>query len=300
MFGQGLGCKNIMNLEDFITGERFQALADVSVIPEGDSIGESNCDFVIKQQQNNNYKAFYYNALTNILPDYVQNARVIFVNIYTLDKFFSKIFPLLKNKYIFVSHNSDSAFTDSHINYLNDNKVIKWYSQNKTLNHEKLLAIPIGIANQQYTHGNLQLLKQIQGYPLDKKYLAYKNFDLYTNFQARSYIDHITSQNGIVMSSKVDQTNYLTSLAESIFCVSPPGNGVDCHRVWECLYLKTIPIIKYDDCYDQFKHLPILFVDDWHSVTADLLNASIINFQHTLKNTLPELSMSYWKKNIYE
>jgi hypothetical protein len=115
-----------MNIKDFITGEKFQALADVSVIPEGDSVGESNCDFVIKQQQNNNYNTFYYNAFTNTLPDYVQNARVIFVNGWTLDKFFNKIFPLLKNKYVFISHNSDSSFTNEYNNYLNDEKVLKW------------------------------------------------------------------------------------------------------------------------------------------------------------------------------
>jgi len=289
-----------MNSEDFITGEKFQALADVSVIPEGDAVGESNCDFVIKQQQNNNYATFYYNTLTDALPDYLQNARVIFVNTWTLDKFFSKIFPLLKNKYIFISHNSDAAFTDAYAHYLNDAKVLKWYSQNIASTHEKLFMLPIGIANQQYPHGNLGLLDNIIDSSYDKQYLVYKNFDIYTNFQVRSSIDYITTRNGIAMSSRSDQTSYLSDLAKSVFCISPPGNGVDCHRVWECLYLKTVPIIKSDICYKQFSHLPILFIDDWHGVTIDFLNSSVINFQQILKNTIPELSMSYWKKTIYE
>lgn len=289
-----------MNIEDFITGEKFQALADISVIPEGNGIGESNCDFVIKQQQNNNYNTFYYNDLTDTLPDYVQNARTIFVNTWTLEKFFNKIFPLLKNKYIFISHNSDAAFTDTYKNLLNDEKVVKWYTQNKAINHEKLFTLPIGIANQQYPHGNLELLNQIIDNSFNKQYLVYKNFDIHTNFQTRSYIDHITTQNGILMNSKLDQTNYLANLAKSIFCISPPGNGIDCHRVWECLYLKTVPIIQYDNCYEQFKHLPILFIDDWNTVTIEFLNKLINAFQTPLKNTLPELSMVYWKEKIYE
>lgn len=287
-----------MNIKDFITGERFQALADVSVIPEGNAVGESNCDFVIKQQQNNNYTTFYYNALTNTLPDYVQNARTIFVNNWTLDKFFNIIFPLLKNKYIFISHNSDSAFTDAYNNYLNNEKVIKWYSQNKALYHEKLFALPIGIANQQYPHGNLELLSQIINSSLDKQYLSYKNFDIYSNFQVRSHVDHITSQNGIQMNPKTDQVNYLTSIAKSIFCISPPGNGVDCHRVWECLFLKTIPIIKWDTCYEQFKHLPILFIDDWCKVTKEFLSNQIPTFTNLIHNDFPELDMNYWKNKI--
>jgi len=289
-----------MNTSEFITGERFQALADVSVIPEGNLVGESNCDFVVKQQQNNNYNTFYYNDFTDTLPDYVQNARTIFVNNWTLDKFFNKIFPLLKNKYIFISHNSDAALTDTHTHFLNDKKVLKWYTQNKAINHKKLFTLPIGIANQQYSHGNLELLNQIIDNSFNKQYLVYKNFDIHTNFQTRSYIDHITTQNGILMSSKLDQTNYLAKLAKSIFCISPPGNGIDCHRVWECLYLNTVPIIQYDNCYEQFKHLPILFIDDWKDVTIEFLNKSINAFQPSLKNTLPELSMVYWKEKIYE
>jgi len=289
-----------MNIDNFITGERFQALADVSIIPEGEAVGESNCDFVVKQQINNNYNTFYYNNYTATLPDYVQNARIIFVNTWTLDKFFNTIFPLLKNKYIFISHNSDSAFTSTYAHYLDSGKVLKWYSQNIACNHTKLFAIPIGIANQQYSHGNLGLLKQIIDTSHSKEYLAYKNFDIYTNFQIRSHIDHITTQNGIPMNNRVDQPSYLTNLAKCIFCISPPGNGVDCHRVWECLYLKTIPIIKYNDSFIQFKHLPILFIDDWSTVTAEFLNKASVNFQANWKSNLTELNMLDWKDKIYD
>jgi hypothetical protein len=288
-----------MNNSSFISGERFQALADVSIIPEGSDLGESNCGFVLAQQSNNNYNTFYYNENTLTLPDYVQNARVIFVNTYTLDKFFVKIFPLLQHSYIFISHNSDNAFTEKYTEYLNNCKVKKWFSQNILTHHPKLFSLPIGIANQQYSHGDLNLLASIIKLNNKKENLVYKNFDIYTNFQIRSHIDYITSQNGIAMDSRVDQPNYLTNIAKSIFCVSPPGNGVDCHRVWECLYLKTIPIIKYDNCYEQFKHLPILFIDDWSKVTIDFLNSSVEPFQQNLKNNLAELNMSYWKTNIY-
>jgi len=289
-----------MNIENFITGERFQALADISVIPEGDAVGESNCDFVIKQQQNNNYNTFYYNDFTNTLPDYVQKARIIFVNTWTLDKFFSKIFPLLKNSYIFISHNSDSAFTAAYTHYLNDSKVLKWFSQNASSNHKKLFTLPIGIANQQYTHGNLELLSQIIDSSYNKSYLTYKNFDIHTNFHERSQIDHITSQNGICMNTKVNQIDYLTNLSRSVFCVSPPGNGIDCHRVWECLYLKTIPIVKYDNCYNNFKHLPILFIDNWYDITPNFLNTIANDLRFNLNNSQPELNMLYWKSKIYE
>lgn len=287
-------------LEEFITGERFQKLADVSIIPEGNEAGESNCDFVIQQQTNNDYKVFYYNSNTNTIPEYVQNARTIFVNNWTLEKFFSKIFPLLKNKYVFISHNSDASFTEKYAEFLNSDKVLRWYSQNTSLVHDKLFSLPIGIANQQYPHGDLGLLDSVINASYNKEYLVYKNFDMYTNYQVRSYINHVTTQNNIFMSARSDQPSYLSSLAKSFFCISPPGNGVDCHRVWECLYLKTVPVIKKDVCYHHFSHLPILFIDDWNQVTTELLKSQTHNFQTNLKKILPELNMSYWRSQIYE
>ena len=42
-------------IEQFISGERFQALADISFIHTGNGNGESECGFVKEQQNNNKY-----------------------------------------------------------------------------------------------------------------------------------------------------------------------------------------------------------------------------------------------------
>jgi hypothetical protein len=52
-----------MELDQFISGERFQALADISIIPYGSGNGEKECYFVKEQQKNNNYKVFYYDNI---------------------------------------------------------------------------------------------------------------------------------------------------------------------------------------------------------------------------------------------
>ena len=289
-----------MELDQFISGERFQGLADISIIPSGSEVGESDFYFVKDQQKNNNYNAFYYNEGIDTIPDYVQNAKIIFVNTWTFDKFFKYIFPLLTGKYIFISHNSDISFDSRFERYLNTEKVIAWFSQNTEIIHDKLFSLPIGIANQQYEHGDLPLLKHLCEQDIKKDNLVYKNFNCSTNSSERIFIDHITTANGILMHSNVQQKDYFYNLARSIFAVSPPGNGPDCHRVWECLYLNTVPIVKSSNTFNQFTDLPILFIDDWNTINKHWLQVRIELMQKSLSQSIirEKLSMSYWKNKI--
>jgi hypothetical protein len=284
----------IMDVENFISGERFQALADISFIPIGNDNGESECGFVKDQQRNNNYNVFYYDSNTTVLPD-MSNIKKIFVNTWTLDKFFNTIFPLLKGQYIFISHNSDLGFTERYLGFLNDDRVIKWFSQNVYLVQEKLISLPIGLGNQQYPHGNVTLIKHIMETNINKEILVFKNFDINTNFSERSMVDQNTTKNNILMSPHCNQQDYFVKLAQSMFVISPPGNGVDCHRVWECLYFKTIPVVKRHPCFNQYSDLPILFIDDWNTVTEDFLLANLKQFNVA---DIQQLHLDYWKSLI--
>jgi len=287
-----------MELNQYISGERIQGIANISAIPLGNGNGETECGFVIDQQRNNNYKAFYYDENTNSISEELQSAKVIFVNTWTLDKFFRKIFPLLTKKYIFISHNSDMALTDAHSPYLDNDKVIKWYSQNCACSHSKAFPLPIGLGNQQYPHGNVELVNSIIGSNIQKEQLIFKNFSTGTNYSKRTAVDIITSNNGIYMSAPMIQREYFESIAKSIFCISPPGNGVDCHRIWECLYFKTIPIVEDDPCFNRLKHLPILFIKDWSEVTLDFLMKKIYILK-SFNACIEELRVDYWRDHIH-
>lgn len=284
-----------MELNQFISGERFQGLADISFIPIGNGLGESECDFVKTQQKNNNYKVYYYSENT-VVTDLL-DVRTIFVNTWTLPKFFRVIFPQLKGKYNFISHNSDMGLANEYRQFLDSDKVIKWYSQNKSIEHEKAFSLPIGLGNSQYPHGNLFLLRNVIEKNKQKTKLVCKNFSVETNSGVRSYIDLVTNINGFRMQSKVAQQEYFDNLAEYSFCFSPPGNGIDCHRIWECLYLKTIPIVEYHECFKDFKHLPILFIKDWNTITYDFLNNNL-DIYKKFSTPISELNIDFWKGKI--
>lgn len=97
------------------------------------------------------------------------------------------------------------------------------------------------------------------------------------------------------MSNKTDITRYLNYISKSKFVISPPGNGIDCHRIWECMFLGTTPIVLYNECFSQFNHLPILFVDSWEEVTTESLRNKVDNYSF---DNIKELTLDYWREKI--
>ncbi|OWU86401.1 hypothetical protein ATO6_06185 [Oceanicola sp. 22II-s10i] len=54
---------------------------------------------------------------------------------------------------------------------------------------------------------------------------------------------------------------------EAAFEASPRGNSIDCHRTWEALLLRTIPIVKTTPMDPIYDGLPVVIVQDWSEVT---------------------------------
>ena len=56
---------------------------------------------------------------------------------------------------------------------------------------------------------------------------------------------------------------YLDNIYNHRFVLCPEGNGIDTHRLWECLYMGTIPIVKANKNVRFYEDLPILMVNEW-------------------------------------
>jgi hypothetical protein len=67
------------------------------------------------------------------------------------------------------------------------------------------------------------------------------------------------------------------------FCICPEGNGVDTHRLWEAIYLKTVPIViksKFTDILIK-NNLPLVVIDDWSDLNIEKLNYQDYNFANS-------------------
>lgn len=170
-----------------------------------------------------------------------------------------------------ITHNSDYDINANHLDILNKSNLIKWYAQNVNIDHYKLFSIPIGLANDKWTHGDKKIFDNVNNQDIQKNILCYSNFDINTNIVERQYCLNNTPKEFIY--SKTDFSSYLTQLKSSLFTISPEGNGIDCHKTWEAIYLKTIPIVKKSILTWNFKQmkLPLLLINDWSELkTLDL------------------------------
>ena len=56
--------------------------------------------------------------------------------------------------------------------------------------------------------------------------------------------------------------------------ICPEGTGIDCHRIYESMFLDAIPILKTSNLNTFYKNLPVICVTDWDEITEEFLNAN--------------------------
>lgn len=237
----------------------------------------------------------------------VQQGDIVFVKTELLDAFVEKIHPTISSAYILITHNSDNPSPGQFEYLLEDPKIAHWFGQNQSMTHPKFTGIPIGIANEidswgrPLLHGRSEYLElvaeKICG--MDKTRLLYLYFDPYTNREVRLPVrSYFLQQDFCKWARRRPYLAYLSYMADHKFAVSPPGNGLDCHRTWEALYLGVIPIVQRSSMDETLKGLPVLFVDDWSEVNKEMLQAASSGMSLE-RYSREKLDMEFWKEVIH-
>lgn len=205
------------------------------------------------------------------------NISTYFVKTDYIHEFFnSSLLP--KTTFNLITHNSDHNINHNHSKYLEYIFLNKWFAQNVNHEHSKLIPIPIGIANEEWPHGDTKTLQLVIDKSCKKKRLMYSNFNLSTNTKQREYcLQYIKPE---YVENNVTFETYLQHTAESYFSICPLGNGIDSHRIWESLYLRTVPIVEetYNISYLQRSlNLPIVIIKKWNELPNLDLNIKLYN-----------------------
>jgi len=238
---------------DIPSGERFQMMADYYIGLDEDFFGYNP---VIKEQKNRhiNINSINYNW---------ENSQILFCYGHRINDFAKKL-KFLKNKCVIIFGNSDENQTLEKCQpYIDCQKVSHIFCQNLMFHHYKVSFIPIGLANSHWDHGNIQYFLNIKEIIKTKEILC--SFKVHTNPTLRTKCLQYVEEIGIENRHFENQQDYLNELASSKFCISPEGNGIDCHRFWECIWLKTIPIVIRNPLVEKISKMgiPCIILDDW-------------------------------------
>lgn len=215
-------------------------------------------------------------------PEKVGLGDTVFVEYDSLERFAKRYLPKIQHKFILVTANcergGDSPMPGRFAFLLENDKIAAWFVQNlDCCSSGKLVAIPIGLANSYWEHGNTELLDRAIPVALakdrqERDIFIYVNFSLHTNQREREgCFKHFAQMEKTRTAHAKPFGAYLDDLAHTVFVISPSGNGLDCHRTWEALLMGCYPVVKSSTLNPLYEGLPVVIVKDWSEVTEKFL-----------------------------
>jgi len=264
---------------EFIAGTQYQRIADYIIGPD-------------RQDR--------------ILPS--NTTKVVWCRPDFLDLVFNQCSSVPESKFILITHCSDYEINKIFFDKKPSN-IIKWFAQNVTYEHPDLHCIPIGLESNSgpyrgaYTDFNW-LFNNVAPEPVSNKIInkIYCNFNLRTHSNRRNVLEKLQQNDICFLDVGREYKAYCEKVKEFLFIASPRGNGLDCHRTWETLYLGSIPIVEESFSLREItKGLPVLFVKDWNDEME--LQEKMSYFKNLYKNgqafvNTERLNITYWCNKI--
>jgi hypothetical protein len=270
---------NILNLyptsTPYLSGDTFRNLADYDFTPN---------------RKNNKSR------IANL-----ENGSIVFVNTKDYMSFIQLRTKISIHHLKIICHNSDVEFNSDLLNQSPIGDII--YAVNATMFSKRLIPIPIGLENLRlYNNGIISRYRKLsQNIPSIPK--IFYSFSLHTNATTRTfYSNKLKKYDYAIGYKRLDNNSYLMEMSKFMFCFSPPGNGIDCHRTWESIAINVIPICLKSPLIEYFVSLglPIWMIEDFSEIIDIQLHSSLENkYIEIMSNSNKESSyIDYWKMRI--
>lgn len=242
---------------NIFSGEQFQELCSVYIGRPEDFLFNPRISAQTDRHQH-----------INVIPSEYNNPPIVFCYTHRIRDLAGKL-NNFRYPFILISHNSDTNIDDTFHDVANHPKIFYWFTQNLNTCHPKISLIPIGVANIQWPHGRRELFAA-------DYYSQVKTSDLYFQFGPSNINERKRCYDAVSrfypFQPQLESAIYLRTLANYKFCVSPEGNGVDCHRIWEALLCNCIPIIKDSPFAQHISAIyPVIVVNEWSTITPEFV-----------------------------
>lgn len=235
-------------------------------------------------------------------------------------KIFADNLHRLKKPCILITSDGDRPVPSSYSKImcekiLNNSMIKKWYTQNydKSIIHKKLDYYPIGfdlhtskwfINNKVSDKINFMIncrLKNPTSRRISNKIFSDTHYSM--SHPIRYFIYEKIKNIPIFQLSKQKESfvNITKQYNKYNFCLSPRGNGRDCHRTWELFLAGVIVITLTSSLDDMFinNNLPVVILknlNELENITEEKLDEWYkLNINKTnINNIFPKLSYDYW------
>lgn len=176
------------------------------------------------------------------------------------------------------------------------------YSVNIVNRSDYVHPLPIGLENRwRLNNGRTRPFRKSQARKQSSRaQLVFAAFTVGTNTQERAAARAACIAAGIPFNeSRLTPRQHRKQLLNSYFVISPPGNGSDCHRTWEAIYLGCVPVVLRGSLAEEFiSRLPILAVNDWTKF-LDTPKDEMLHQYEILRERPCELALeNTWKHHL--
>ena len=267
----------IANLCDYDFGDQAGCLGGVSGAFMKDA-NESNLEFIKKVNDKkfmtlfiDNIRLYKRKILCSTATDQMRVDKMMEEN--DLLRVLAEIMFMKETKFIIFCNNEDTPITEDIHLHIPQN-VLAIYAANAIGYGGKLHPFPYGLQRKLYpVDVRLDVMQSAIKHDPKASKLLYINHAEHTNLSERGNIrEMFANKSFATISPRVDYPEYCKQIQAHKFMICPEGNAVDCHRNWEVLLLKRVPIMKrnpyLEECY---KDYPILWVDDYADVSKTML-----------------------------
>lgn len=273
--------KNRPSSRPFLSGDSYRALADVLY----DNTHRCNADEI------NSFKG---------------ETVIVFLSSWFMKDFTENVLKDIKKPFILITHQGDVNIDSSkeYVDVAENPFLKKWFCQNCTLKHEKVIPLPIGLEDRwRHNAGAISDFRKKTYINRRKMSKILFGFSINTNPAKRvpCYLAFAKSKIADEIYKAPNAHLYRKLLSKYMFVASPEGNGLDCHRTWEAMYLNVIPIVEENEMTLSFEKLslPVWCIKDWKEVSSMTEEELAEKYDEIMKKSNKDaLWLSYWKKEI--
>lgn len=199
-----------------------------------------------------------------------------------LDTFVRIVLPSIKAPFTLLTTDGDASvpsdLAKETVDQLLANPfLVSWYSQNCDGDHPRIKPFPIGL--DLHTPRSFatpaRLVRQLETIRGEQVNASRRPPRLFCDFsiskgsrQRRELLDALEGCPHVdFLRQRVSQRSIWKLYSQYPLVLSTEGNGLDCHRTWELLYLGCIVVTRTSPLDPLYKGLPVIVVDDWREVT---------------------------------